>query len=254
MAMATVQAREPEVGDAFGRALLDFLESGPEGWGHIIERDDGLVEFIDTAVFFDADAPWSAMESKVLPERAGPRVLDVGSGAGRNSLALQGRGHEVVALDVSPGALEVCRRRGVRETFLGTVFELAETETGRFNTFLLCGNNYGLFESAEHAPRFLRSLAELAAPGAEIVGTCLDPLDTTNPLHLAYHELNRDRGRLPGQLRLRSRWTNIATDWFDYLFVPVQELAALASEAGWRLVEHRHGPGPGPYLAILQLR
>lgn len=58
-------------------------------------------------------------------------------------------------------------------------------------------------------------------------------------------------GRPPGQLRLSTRRTNLAGPWYDYLFVPVEELSALAGEAGGRLVEHQ--PGPGPYLAILEL-
>jgi 2-polyprenyl-3-methyl-5-hydroxy-6-metoxy-1,4-benzoquinol methylase len=46
------------------------------------------------------------------------RVLDVGCGAGRHSLEAQRRGFGVVAIDLSPGAVEVCRRRGVRDVRL----------------------------------------------------------------------------------------------------------------------------------------
>jgi hypothetical protein len=74
-------------------------------------------------------------------------------------------GREVVALDVSPGAVEVCRRRGVRDTFTETVFELAGIGPEPFDTFLLCGNNYGLLESLEHGLSFLGALAEVAVPG-----------------------------------------------------------------------------------------
>ncbi|MFQ5966421.1 MAG: hypothetical protein ACE5MI_02285 [Acidimicrobiia bacterium] len=91
----------------------------------------------------------------------------------------------------------------------------------------------------------------MATPGAQIIGTCLDSLQTTNPLHLAYHQVNRERGRLPGQLRLRSRWTNVASLWFDYLFVPSEELATIAEGSGWRLTDRR--AGPASYLAVVRL-
>jgi len=249
--MSPTPTSEPRVGDAFGLALLDYLEHGSEARSHFIERDDGLLETIDSGVLFTRESDWSVVEAPV-GDRAGHRVLDVGAGAGRHSLPLQESGREVVALDVSPGAVEVCRRRGVRETFTGTVFELAGSDPEPFDTFLLCGNNYGLLESLEHGHSFLGALAEMAAPGAEIMGTCIDPFATEDPLHLDYHERNRNRGRHPGQIRLRARWSDVATTWFDYLFVPVEELGELAERAGWQLVEHQ--PGSRPYLAVLRLR
>ena len=249
-AMSSTRAGEPGVGDAFGFALLDYLEHGLEAHSHFIERDDGLLETIDTRVLFTEESDWSVVEAPV-GDRAGQRVLDVGAGAGRHTLPLQESGREVVALDVSSGAVEVCRRRGLRETFTGTVFELAETDPEPFDTFLLCGNNYGLLESPEHGLSFLGALAEVAAPGAEIIGTCIDPFATEDPLHLGYHERNRSRGRHPGQIRLRARWRDLATSWFDYLFVPVEELKELGERAGWALVEYQ--PGSRPYLAVLRL-
>ena len=248
--MSSTRDWEPQVGDAFGLALLDYLEHGTEARSHFIERDDGLLETIDTGALFTRESEWSVAEASVV-DRAGRRVLDVGAGAGRHALPLQESGREVVALDVSPGAVEVCRRRGVRETFTGTVFEWPGTDVEPFDTFLLCGNNYGLLESLAHGLSFLGALTEVAVPGAEIIGTCIDPFATEDPLHLAYHERNRDRGRHPGQIRLRARWSDVATNWFDYLFVPVEELEELAERAGWELVEYQ--PGSRPYLAVLRL-
>jgi SAM-dependent methyltransferase len=248
--MSSVPASEPRVGDALGLALLDYLEHGSEARSHFIERDDGLLETVDTGVMFTDESDWTVVEAPV-GDRAGRRVLDVGAGAGRHALPLQESGRQVVALDISPGAVEVCQRRGVRETFIGTVFDLAETDPEPFDTFLLAGNNYGLLENREHGLRFLAALAEMAVPGAEIMGTCVDPSDTEDPLHLAYHERNRNRGRHPGQIRLRARWGDMATSWFDYLFLPVGELEELAERAGWELVEYQ--PGSRPYLAVLRL-
>jgi methylase of polypeptide subunit release factors len=57
------------------------------------------------------------------------RILDIGAGAGRAALYLQETGRDVVAPDVSPGAVDVCKRRGVRRTVIGTVEDLAVTRT-----------------------------------------------------------------------------------------------------------------------------
>jgi hypothetical protein len=62
--------------------------------------------------------------------------------------------------------------------------------------------------------------------------------------HRAYHERNRALGRLPGQIRLRVRYQNLATPWFDYLFASVEEiLEARPRTGGQRL--GRLGPSGG---------
>ena len=240
---------EPIIGDAFGLALLDHLDNGPQAREHFVERDDGHLESFNAAVYFTGDSVWSEIEPDAA-NRAGSRVLDVGAGAGRHALPLQESGRDVMALDTSPGASEVCRRRGVRSTFTGTVFDLADQDAEPFDTVLLFGNNFGLLENPDHAKGFFEALNRVTRPGSEIIGTCMDPFNTTDPIHLTYHELNRGRGRLPGQLRLRTRWANFATPWFDYLLVPIDELAGLAEASGWDLVLHQKGPRP--YVAVLR--
>lgn len=172
-------------------------------------------------------------------------------GPGRFAVELQNRGHDVVALDVSEGCLEVCRRRGVRSTFSGTIFDLVETNPKPFDTFLLMGHNIGLLAGPEEAPAFLDTLRAMANPGARLLGTNRDPLATDDPEHLSYHQRNRDRGRHPGQMLIRVRWHALATPWFDYWFVSVAELETLAAASGWTLrdteLEDVH------YLAHLEL-
>jgi SAM-dependent methyltransferase len=173
-----------------------------------------------------------------------------GAGAGRAALYLQETGRNVVALDVSPGAVEVCKRRGLRRTVLGTVEKLADAGGGPFDTFLLLGNNLGLLEGTSRAPRFLNALVRLAARDAVILGQGMDPYQTSNDVHRSYHERNRALGRLPGQARVRVRYQNLATQWFDYLFASVEELRALLDGTAWAM-EGCHTAGAG-YLAVLR--
>ena len=107
-------------------------------------------------------------------------MLDIGVGAGRTALELQRRGMAVTGLDTSPGAIEIARRRGLRDTVLNTVDGYARA-AARYDTFLLLGNNLGLLEGRERAPVFLAALARLANPGARIIAQGTDPYGTTRP-------------------------------------------------------------------------
>ena len=59
---------------------------------------------------------------------------------------------------------------------------------------------------------FTPGSASLQPAGARIIAHGTDPYGTTDPVHLAYHRRNRERGRLGGQLRLRLRYRMLATD------------------------------------------
>jgi len=84
-----------------------------------------------------------------------------------------------------------------------------------------------------------------------IIASGLDPYQTTEPLHLAYHARNRERRRMPGQIRMRVRHKTYRTPWFDYLFVSVDELRGLLDSSGWQLSSVATAPGPS-YLAIIE--
>jgi SAM-dependent methyltransferase len=195
----------------------------------IIERDDGFI----TSAGLNYFAPvrrWPAVERRALRYIRG-RVLDVGVGAGRVALELQARGREVVAIDVSPGAVEVARNRGVSDVRL-LAFEEVDASLGHFDTVVMYGNNFGLFGSRAKARRLLRRLRPFVT---RIVATSNDPYATEDPAHLAYHERNRGRGRMSGQLRLRERYRDLVGPWFEYLIVSPDEMADIVESTGWQL-------------------
>jgi SAM-dependent methyltransferase len=218
--------------DAYGHAVLDFLESG--GGQEIVERNDGFIQAgIGPANYFAPFRRWPPAERRALRFVRG-RVLDVGCGAGRVALELQERGHDVVGIDLSPLAVEVARRRGVRDARVLAAEDVADAG-GVFDTVVMFGNNFGLFGGAEQAPRLLRTLYDVTSARGRIVASSVDRSATDDPVHLAYHELNRSRGRMPGQLRLRVRYRDYATPWFDYLLASPDEMRELLAGTGWHL-------------------
>jgi SAM-dependent methyltransferase len=249
---------QPRVGDAFGELMRAALaeETGigprptigsrqPRPVIELVERDDGFLQGAPAARYLSAPHDWPPFDHRAVDLARG-RVLDIGVGAGRIALELQRRGLAVTGLDTSPGCVAVARTRGVREVVCSTV----DNHVGSYDTFLLLGNNVGLLESRQRAPGFLAALAALAAPGARIVGQGTDPYGGTDEAHLAYHERNRRRGRMGGQLMVRVRYRDVATEWFDYLLCSPSELETLVAGTGWRIEAIDDADAP-LYLAIL---
>ena len=224
---------EPTLGDAFGAALLAELDSGAGTEHHFLERSDGYINELLHAAYFTGVADWPSVDRACLDRLEG-RVLDVGAGAGRANLAAQDLGFDATALDISPGAIEVCTKRGCRDTFEDLVDAGVENE---YDTFLMLGNNIGLFAGPERAIDVLAHIARLGTSDARIVGTVGHIYKTDNPDHLRYHDLNRSLGRMPGELRLRVRYRDLASEWFDYLFASPGELAEITAASGWELVD-----------------
>ena len=254
---------QPQIGDVFGELLRDTLAVStgvgprplaggrlPRPVVEIIERDDGLINGAPAAHYLAEPADWQPYDHRAVDRVAG-HVLDVGVGGGRIALELQRRGVPVTGLDISPGALWVCRRRGVRD-LVGSTVDEHPVDGRRYDTFLLLGNNLGLIEGRQRAPAFLAALAAMARPGAQIIAHGTDPYRTTDPVHTGYHELNRSRGRLGGQLRLRLRYRQLGTPWFDYLVCTPDELGDLVRGTAWRLVDVDDADHPY-YLATLRL-
>jgi len=238
-----------DIQDAFGHMVYDHLtkESGYE----VIERDDGLVGVEDSTGYFSEFKNWPSHQKKAMRYARGS-ILDIGSGAGRHSLYLQGKGCEVLAIDNSPLALEVCKLRGVRNT-KGLSINGIKSRLGIFDTVLMMGNNFGLFGCFENARRSLKKLSRVTSRRGRIIAETRDVYQTDVPEHLSYQALNRQRGRMSGQIRIRARYRTYATPWFDYLMVSQDELSNILDGTDWGVNKFIEGDNSG-YVAIIDKR
>ena len=237
-----------KTGDAYGEWMLAALD-GPVP-GEIVERDDGYIATgrFGASLYLAPFRRWPAHHRRAMRFVRG-RVLDIGCGPGRVCLHLQERGLDAVGIDVSPGAIEVCRRRGVRDARLLGIDDVDES-LGRLDTIVMLGNNFGLFGSAAKARRLLRRFHRLTTERGRIVAETRDVTQTDDPGHLAYQARNRERGRMSGQIRIRVRYRDLATPWFDYLMVSLDELRELAEPAGWTVA--RMLDSDDTYVAVLE--
>jgi SAM-dependent methyltransferase len=209
----TVPPRE----DAWGTALLDHFH-GREVPTPQLEVDTGeRGPAMHPEWFFREFDAWDWWDRELLPLIESGPVLDLGAGAGRAALYIQARGIEVTAVDSSPGAVEVCRLRGVREVCLADLND-APQDRRWAAVLLLCGN-LGLGGSWEGNRQLLRRLAQQSAPGALLVG------DTVEPGGAA-------------EVRLRIRYRDMVTPWWRQRNMANAEIPALVDGTGWRLERH----------------
>lgn len=220
--------------DAYGQQLLAQYNSQNKT-AEIIERDDNYIETGSSAgQYFTEYRQWSPIEKKAIKMAEG-RVLDVGCGAGRHALFLQEKGFDVTGIDNSPGAIKVCKLRGLKKAFVRSIEEVDKFKPVSFDTILMMGNNFGLFGSREKARTILKIFSRITAPEAQIIAGTLNPYKTDNPDHLQYLKLNKRRGRMAGQIRMRIRFGRAVGEWFDYLFVSPAEMEMILQDTDWQL-------------------
>ncbi|KPK62524.1 MAG: hypothetical protein AMK73_05960 [Planctomycetes bacterium SM23_32] len=234
--------------DAFGRAMYDHYRGIPAY--EICERDDGHVALSGGPAIYLADyGVWPPHQKQAIRLARG-KVLDIGCGAGRHSLYLQGKGLDVTGIDTSPLAVKVCRLRGLKKARLLPVTRVSR-RLGTFDTVLMFGNNFGLMGGFRRGRWLLRRFGGMTSEGARILAESRDPYATDDPIHRAYHRRNRRRGRMGGQIRLRVRYRTCATPWLDYLLASQDEMRAILDGTGWHLARAIDGTD-GSYVAVIE--
>ena len=149
--------------DLFGNALIDYQN------GNYTEDLKTSTSISDEDVLplpylFRGFKDMPKLEQSALKLCKGS-VLDVGCGAGSHSLYLQEKGIKVKAIDISKGAIEVSKKRGVLKAAILNILD--ETET--FDTILLLMNGTGIFEELSQVSKYLRHLKSLLKPKGQIL-------------------------------------------------------------------------------------
>lgn len=236
--------------DAYGQQLLaQFHNQTPTA--EIIERDDGHIDFgSEAGLYFTEHADWSPVEWAAIALANG-KILDIGCGVGRHSIYLQEKGFDVTGIDNSPGAIEVCKLRGLRKTEVLPIEDADKLAGESFDTIIMFGNNFGLFGSPDGARKILEKFTLITAPEARIIAGTLNPYKTDDPAHLEYHDLNRRRKRLPGQVTIRIIYENAVGNWFDYLFVSPEEMTEIIKPTDWQ-IRHFIAPEELHYFAVIE--
>ncbi len=233
--------------DAFGQALYDYFLKGERNY-EITERDDGYINCVPIETYFLTFDKWPESYKEAV-KYIRRKVLDIGCGAGRHLKYLKEQGFDVTGIDASPLAVKVCKMRGIEKVKNISISQL-NSSVGKFDTIIMLGNNFGLMADYCSAKWLLKIFYRITLDNGRIVAEIRDPYKTDEKEHLKYHQLNKKRNRMAGQLRLRIRYKTSKTPWFDYLFVSQDEMEYILENTGWRVSKYINSEG-SPYIAII---
>nr|WP_246628309.1 class I SAM-dependent methyltransferase [Paenibacillus oenotherae] len=137
---------------------------------------------------------WEQAEQEVqrmsgwLELRKNDKVLDIGCGMGRHSLALAELGYEVTGIDLSEELLQEARRHNedgrIKELIRGDMRELPFAE-GRFDATVNLFTSFGYFEQENDNKRVLMEIRRVLREGGRFL------IDFLNPVYVEHNLVPR---------------------------------------------------------------
>jgi len=149
--------------DLFGQALLDFY-CNDDAKDIITSTNISDDDVLPVAYLFRSFKEMPELEQKALQLCKG-NILDVGCGSGSHSLYLKEKGFNIKAIDISKGAVEVSKLRGLKHVELKALLD----ETEKFDTILLLMNGTGIFQELSQLSKYLNHLKSLLNPKGQIL-------------------------------------------------------------------------------------
>lgn len=212
--------------DPMGAAIRDYKNKGKASRLRVLSSMFDEDE-MPVAHLFRTFNQMPRLEQKAL-RMANGRVLDIGAGAGCHALALQERGLEVKAIDISPLSCKVMKERGVKDAECVNLFD--PQLQGKYDTLLLLMNGTGIAGKLNRLSMLLNRLKELLAEGGQIL------IDSSD---LKYIYENEDgsmdidlNAPYYGEVDYQMQYKNVKGEPFDWLYTDPMLLASISKQCG----------------------
>ncbi len=230
--------------DIFGQAVLDFFRKG-NATDIRVKSQDFDEDVIPVNYLFRTYKEMPKIEQRALDLAQG-KILDVGCCAGSHALHLQNKNKDVLAIDVSEGAIKTTKLRGVKKAEVQDFYQI---KNQKFDTILMLMNGSGIIGKLKNLTQFFQHLRTILKPEGKVL------LDSSDLRYLFDAEEdggiwvnpNQYYGELTYQIGYKNNWSPP----FDWLYIDFNSLSLAAKSNGFScdlLEEGEHYD----YLAMLK--
>ncbi|AZQ62802.1 methyltransferase domain-containing protein [Flammeovirga pectinis] len=233
--------------DAMGAGIAAFFADNNDDYCVKVYSDFSEPDDIPVPLLFREEKDMPLIETLALDACKGT-TLDVGAGAGSHALALQKRGVDVTAMDISTFATDTIAKRGVKKVISGDIYAY---DGPKFDTLLMLMNGIGLVGTLNGLAEFLVKAKDWLTPGGQLV------FDSSDIIHLFEDEdgsyLIDLTAEYYGQIQYWMEFKEHKGDKFDWLYVSYPVLEEYAVTAGYE-IEVLHVGELNHYLVSLTLK
>ena len=199
-----------------------------------LTRRHGQVEYITSMKYIH----------KYLEGMEEPKILDVGAGTGRYSVALADEGYDVTAVELVRYNLGILKSKGSSvKAMQGNAMNLSKLGDDSFDMTILFGPMYHLY-SHEDKLKALKEAGRVTKPGGYILVAYL--MNEYSVITYGFKQNHALECRKNNKFTEDFQCISSEEDLYDY--VRLEEITALKDEAGLERVKIISADGPADYL------
>ncbi len=204
-----------------------------------LTRRHGYVEFVTSMKYIH-----KYMEEYHLAGKSSTRILDIGAGTGRYSVALAEEGYDVTAVELVKSNLGQLKAKGSSvKAYQGNALKLSRFADNGFDVTLLFGPMYHLFRQEDKEKALQEAKRVTKVGGLILVAYCMNEFSI---LTYAFKENHAIECMKQDKLDSSFRTKTGPEDLYDYM--RLEEITALNEKVGLERLQIVAADGPANYM------